>query len=65
MTTLMNSFSNSPSESIAKITKAWKETIAVYRLFNNKNITADKILLSLKQYKMLHYMGSKKFKTSQ
>ena len=40
MTTLMNSFSDSPNESIPKITKRWKETIAAYRFFNNKNITA-------------------------
>ena len=49
MTTLMNSFSDSPSESIPKLTKEWKETIAAYRFFNNKNITVDKILSSHKE----------------
>ena len=49
ITTLMNSFSDSPSESIPKLTKGWKETIAAYRFFNNKNITADKILSSHKE----------------
>ena len=49
ITTLMNSFSDSPSGRIPKITKGWKETIAAYRFFNNKNITADKILLLYKE----------------
>ena len=49
ITTLMNSFSDAPSESIPKLSKGWKETIAAYRFFNNKNITADKILSSHKK----------------
>ena len=49
ITTLMNSFSDSPSESIPKLSKGWKETIAAYRFFNNKNITADRILSSHKK----------------
>ena len=49
MTVLMNSFSDSLSESIPKLTKGWKKTIAAYRFFNNKNIAADKILSSHKE----------------
>ena len=49
ITNLMNSFSDSPSKSIPKLSKGWKETIAAYRFFNNKNITADKILSSHKK----------------
>ena len=49
ITTLMNSVSDSPNESIPKLSKGWKETIAAYRFFNNKNITTDKILSSHKK----------------
>ena len=45
----INSFSDSPSKSIAKLTKGWKKTMAAYRFFNNKNITRDKILSSHKE----------------
>ena len=45
----MNSFYDSPSESIPNSTKGWKKTISDYRFFNNKNITADKILSSHKE----------------
>ena len=49
MTTLMNSFSDSSSESMPNLKKRWKEIIADYRFFNNKNIAADKILSSHKE----------------
>ena len=38
ITTLMNSFSDSPSESIPKLSKGWKETIAAYRFFNKPQL---------------------------
>ncbi len=41
---LLNSFTSSPSKSIPGSFKSWKETIAAYRFFNHENITHTEIL---------------------
>lgn len=46
--TILNSLVSASNQSIPAACKTWKETLAAYRFFNNKNVTANEILLSHK-----------------